>query len=98
MEEIKYIRRTDAINACYQVLNGNKIPTINAVKDVIKGLESISLPKPGRWVEKEDEELKNNDYKWWECSNCGYEISMHKDSPLDRYCSYCGTRMRNGEW
>lgn len=79
--EVMYIPRGLALDACYNVLNGSKIPTVRAVIDALKKLDVVTAPVPAKWEESKD---------GFTCSNCG---SLRTDKTC--YCPDCGAMMKD---
>ncbi len=46
----------------------------------------------GKWIGSNDEDYFAN------CSECGYQMDVHREHGYFNYCPYCGARMAEAEW
>ena len=81
MREVTYIPRGMALDVCYNVMNGNKIPTVRAVIDGLKKLDVITAQVPSKWEDGEE---------GFVCGNC-----RCVQAARTKYCPECGTMMKD---
>ncbi len=67
---------------------GNVKEQIEYLQMAIKALEAE--PKNGKW---KDSVLGMDGY-YANCSECGYQIDVHKNRGYPNYCEHCGADMR----
>ena len=59
-------------------------------KDILKYFTELE-PKIGRWIDSELNANRSENFWFWECSECGWEI--YDSNAKTNYCPSCGAKM-----